>query len=131
MPPEQFQGAARVDARADLYAAGVVAFKLLTGTLPFLAGSRGAVMQAKVKGQPLSLEQATDAAWPQKLEGFLRCALARDPNERFQSASAMLTAWRDATEAVDIPGVDLLRRRLAGSQDTDDTVIEASAEGTL
>jgi serine/threonine protein kinase len=130
MPPEQFKGAARVDARADLYAAGVVAFKLLTGTLPFLEGTRGAVMQAKVRGQPLSLEQATEAVWPQKLEGFLRCALARAPEERFQNARAMVTAWRDAIDAVDLPSVDLLRDRLAGSQDADDTLI-GLAEGTV
>jgi serine/threonine-protein kinase len=131
MPPEQFSGAARVDARADLYAVGVVGFKLLTGTLPFLAGSRGAVMQAKTKGRPLSLREVTDAAWPEKLEGFFRCALARAPEERFASAGAMLNAWRDAVAAADGSSVDVLRRRLAGSQDTDDTVIEPSPEGTL
>jgi serine/threonine-protein kinase len=124
MPPEQFNGAARVDARADLYAAGVVAFKLITGTLPFLAGSRAAVMQAKVKGQPYSLEQATAAPWPEMLEGFFQAALGRAPDDRFANASAMRTAWGYAISTTGVPDVDTLRRRIAGTEDADDTVLD-------
>jgi serine/threonine-protein kinase len=126
MPPEQFNGSARVDERADLYAAGVVGFKLLTGMLPFDSDSRAATLQAKSKGHALSLAQVSEAAWPDELEGFFRQVLARAPDDRFQSASAMLNAWRHAI-AADTPDVDALRRRLAGTQDKDETMMEPDA----
>jgi serine/threonine protein kinase len=131
MPPEQFSGAAEVDARADLYATGVIAFKLLTGRLPFHAGSRGSVMQAKVNGRPLSLEQATESSWPEKLEGFFRCALEREPARRFAHAAAMQKAWSVASDALDVPDVAVLRGRMAGGRDADDTAMETAPESTL
>ena len=126
MPPEQFGGAARVDARADLYATGVVAFKLLTGTLPFMAGTRGAIMQAKVNGRSLSLTEATEAALPDRLEALFRVALAQQPDDRYPSASAMLASWQAAACGDDLPDVDGLRRRQVGStQGQEDTVVDA------
>jgi serine/threonine-protein kinase len=128
MPPEQYNGAARVDERADLYSAGVLAFKLLTGTIPFDGETRGATLQAKAKHQPRSLAETTAAPWPEGLEGFFQCVLAPTPDDRFRSASAMLNAWRHAV-AVETPNVDELRRRLAGTEDKDETMIEP--DGTL
>jgi serine/threonine protein kinase len=103
MPPEQFGGAAGVDARADLYAAGVVAFRALSGQLPFVRQSQAAVMQAKLTARARTLAEATGVAWPAPVERFSRRALAREAAKRFTSADEMRSAWIEAVAEAKVP----------------------------
>ena len=93
MPPEQLGGAATVDARADLYAAGVVAFRALCGQLPFVGDSETVVMHAKVHRRARTLGEATGAPWPAALEDVVARALERDAADRYPSAARMREAW--------------------------------------
>ncbi|MCC6739745.1 MAG: protein kinase, partial [Planctomycetia bacterium] len=77
MAPEQRVDAGKVDARADLYAAGVVLYEMLTGQLPL-----GAF-------EPAS---AVNSAVDPRLDAVILKALKRDPEARWKSASEMAAA---------------------------------------
>jgi serine/threonine protein kinase len=86
MAPEQARGE-EVDARADLYSVGVLAWEMLTGQLPFMAGDAlsMAVMHAQdpIPRLPRSLRH-----W----QKFLDKALAKSPAQRYRSARQMREA---------------------------------------
>jgi hypothetical protein len=91
MAPEQYTSS-YVDQRCDLYAAGTLFFQLLTGRPPF-AGTTPQIMYqvCHVAADPVS---SADPAIPTVLDPVLAKALAKDPDDRFQSAwdfSAALT----------------------------------------
>jgi serine/threonine protein kinase len=94
MAPEQVRGSARVDVRADLYAIGAVAFRALSGRLPFEAQTAVALIALKLERDPPTLSSATGDEWPAPIERFLAKMMARDREKRFGSASEALTAWR-------------------------------------
>jgi serine/threonine protein kinase len=83
MAPEQLTGDP-IDARSDLYAAGVMFYELLTGRPPFDATSTLGLLQSILRETPPTL---TGRAAP--LDGIVRRALQRNPEERYQRASDM------------------------------------------
>jgi hypothetical protein len=74
-----------VDLRSDLYSAGVVLYQMLTGTTPFGGATVGAMLEAHL-GAPIPRLPSTSAALQPLVDGLL----AKDPNERFQSAADVL-----------------------------------------
>jgi serine/threonine protein kinase len=96
MAPEQVRGAARVDERADVYGVASVAFRSLTGRLPFEGMSARMVASLKLERPPPSLEQATGLRWPRLLEQFFAVGLSRNPDDRFSSAEDAAKQWADA-----------------------------------
>lgn len=94
MAPEQVRGAARADERADIYAVGAVAFRALSGRLPFEGMTAALLVAMKLERAAPSLTEATGDKWPAAIERFLECALHRHREHRFASASDALEAWR-------------------------------------
>jgi serine/threonine-protein kinase len=94
MAPEQVRGSARVDERADLYALGAVAFRALTGRLPFEGTNALTLIALKLDREPPSLASTTGDEWPASIERFLSKIMARDRDKRFGSAADALEAWR-------------------------------------
>jgi serine/threonine-protein kinase len=94
MAPEQVRGAARADERADIYAIGAVAFRSLSGRLPFEGTTAALLVAMKLDRSAPSLAEATGEKWPAGLERFLERALDRKRERRFGSAAEALTAWR-------------------------------------
>ena len=94
MAPEQVRGSARVDERADLYALGAVAFRALTGRLPFEGSNALTLIALKLDREPPSLAATTGDEWPTSIERFLERMMARDRERRFASASEALEVWR-------------------------------------
>ncbi len=92
MSPEQVKNAKAVDARTDLWAAGVVMFEMLAGVHPFGSADQLARMVAVLRDAPskLSAHRPDLAAW----DPFFDRALARDPEQRFQSAEEMAESLR-------------------------------------
>jgi serine/threonine protein kinase len=94
MAPEQVRGAARADERADIYAVGAVAFRALSGRLPFEGTTAAVLVSLKLDRNPPRLEEATGEKWPGGVERFLERALARVRENRFSGALEALEAWR-------------------------------------
>src|SRR5262245_17138911 len=91
MAPEQIRAAGEVDARADVYALGVMLFQMLTGRLPFTNENPGAVVLAHLSEPPPD-PRALLPALPDQVALAILCALAKDPAERYQTAGALATA---------------------------------------
>jgi eukaryotic-like serine/threonine-protein kinase len=101
MAPEQALGE-EVDARADLYALGVLMFEMMMGRRPFDAPSKVQIL-GMVVSKPVPTFQSVlpehDA--PPALEAFVRQLLAKTPDARFPDAKAAL----EALEAIDLSAV--------------------------
>ncbi len=87
--PEQARGS-HIDARSDIYSAGVVLYEMITGRLPFEGDSPVAVAIQHINSIPLSPREL-NADIPEALEEITMKAMAPDPDERYLNADAMLT----------------------------------------
>jgi hypothetical protein len=88
MAPEQLRGQA-VDARADVFAFGVMGFELASGRHPFGDGDSASLLERVVADAPLTLD-----VHPAALAPILRRCLRANPLERFQSAGEIVAALR-------------------------------------
>ena len=86
MAPEQCEGAAEVDARADLYTVGVVLYELLAGRPPFW-GPPAAVQQSHRAERPPRLSRLVPV--PPTLEAIVHRCLAKEREDRYESAGAL------------------------------------------
>ncbi|HVS36669.1 MAG TPA: bifunctional serine/threonine-protein kinase/formylglycine-generating enzyme family protein [Gemmataceae bacterium] len=104
MAPEQAAGVAgQIGPRSDLYSAGVVLYRLLTGRLPFDAPHWAALVYQVVNvppPPPSRFRPDLDGA----LEALCLKALAKRPEERFDSGEAMAAALADWAAAAPRPG---------------------------
>lgn len=86
--PEQARGS-HIDARSDIYSAGVVLYEMLTGRLPYEGDSPVAVAIQHINSIPLSPREL-EVDIPEALEAITLKAMASDVNKRYISADAML-----------------------------------------
>ena len=89
MSPEQFMGQT-VDGRSDLYSAGIVLYQLLTGDVPF-TGEFTTIMH-RVLNEQAPPPTALNVQVPKKFDEVMLRALAKRPDERFQTADAFKEA---------------------------------------
>lgn len=87
--PEQARGS-YIDARSDLYSAGVVLYEMITGRLPFEGESPVAVAIQHINSIPLSPRELDDTI-PEALEAITMRAMAPNPDNRYGSADEMLS----------------------------------------
>ncbi|HET9933139.1 MAG TPA: serine/threonine-protein kinase [Polyangiaceae bacterium] len=85
MAPEQAKGSRQLDQRVDLYAVGVVMYEALTGKVPFDAETFNELLFKIVLETPRPIEELAPGMDP-NLCAIVRRAMAREPNERFQTA---------------------------------------------
>ncbi|MBX3198966.1 MAG: serine/threonine protein kinase [Labilithrix sp.] len=91
LAPEAWAGASDIDHRADIYALGVVLFRVLAGELPF-SGRVNELLKAVRKAPRPSLH-ALRPDLPEVIDGWVERALAVEREERFQKASALWSAF--------------------------------------
>lgn len=96
MAPEQFMGH-EVDYRADIYAVGVILYLFLTGERPFV-GSVITIMHQAVHREIMPPSQLNPDVSKQ-LDAVVHKAMAKRPEDRFQSAAEFLKALKIAVEA--------------------------------
>jgi serine/threonine-protein kinase len=101
MAPEMVTAEAEVDARADIYALGCVAYWLLTGQLVFEGNTAMAMLIQHVKETPPPLSSRTELVIPERLERLVMACLAKHPSER--PASAEMVGDELAAIAADLP----------------------------
>jgi serine/threonine-protein kinase len=89
--PEQIRSPHTVDARADLYAFGVVLFEMLTGGLPFDYDNEFLLKQAHVEQAPPKPSKLNPAI-TKAMESVVLCALAKNPDDRWSDCEAMIEA---------------------------------------
>ncbi|HEX4574188.1 MAG TPA: protein kinase [Gemmatimonadales bacterium] len=90
MSPEQLAGE-EVDARSDLYSAGVVLFECLTGRVPFVADTIYALIAQHLEAAPPD-PRTLNPSVPDDLAQVVRRAMARDPADRYQTAAELHAA---------------------------------------
>jgi serine/threonine-protein kinase len=94
MAPEQY-AAATIDHRADLFAAGVVFYQLLTGSRPFV-GTAEQVAYAICHAEPARPSLADPGKGWERYDALLMKALAKRPEDRFQTADTFRAALLEA-----------------------------------
>jgi predicted Ser/Thr protein kinase len=130
MSPEQFMGQT-VDRRSDIFSAGVVLYQFLTGERPF-SGTATTIMHKVLSVDP-PLPSMLNVQVPKPFDAVIGKAMAKRPEDRFQTAREFADAIRMAAEGKAAAGLG------TAAADRDSTVInvradpavEANAERTL
>jgi serine/threonine protein kinase len=99
MAPEYIDG--RIDARADLFAVGVIAHELLTNR-PLFSGRDDIETLTRVRDMHIDPPSKKNPLVPPEIDDIVMTALARDPERRWQHATALRTALTTLTRRLDL-----------------------------
>jgi len=102
MPPEQVHDARNVDHRADLYSLGASLYHLLSGRYPIVASNLQEFMQGIMERDPPPIERYNPKL-PPELCAFVRQAMQKRIESRFQSASEMRAALEQLRQRYGVP----------------------------
>ena len=118
MAPEQVQGIADIDERADIYALGIMLYELLIGDTPWDGGTVFAIATARLLREPPD-PRAKDPEIPPALANLVLKCLARDRNDRFKNVQEVVNALSKGTTpppTIALPPVNLHAGRRPGGR---------------
>ncbi|MFZ6028508.1 MAG: protein kinase domain-containing protein [Chloroflexota bacterium] len=95
MSPEQVQGDKEIDGRSDVYALGVMLFQMLTGSMPYRADTPAKVMMMHLL-EPVPHVSNVKAELAEAFDDITDKALAKNPDERYQTANQLAIDVEDA-----------------------------------
>jgi len=101
MAPEQIMGQP-VDGRADLFAAGVLLYELLSGRKPFTGESPTAVAYSIMHAEPPPLREELEDL-PDAINTIVERALKKEPDDRYRTAREMASDLRTVRTMLDLP----------------------------
>jgi hypothetical protein len=99
MAPEQGQGL-KVDRRADIYSLGIILYEMVTGGVPYSAETPMAVVVKHIT-EPLPLPHDVNPDVPEEVERVILKALAKTPDDRYETAGKMAAALRKVVAGLD------------------------------
>jgi serine/threonine-protein kinase len=134
MPPEQLLGQP-LDRRADVWALGVVLYWMCSGVKPFGGENEAVIIQKILGSEPEPLDNRVPGL-PRRLAEIVHAALAKDPNQRYESARALqqdLEAWlaADGLVASSAALSDYMNARFPETTDRDRMLVRALQSGEL
>jgi tRNA A-37 threonylcarbamoyl transferase component Bud32 len=95
MSPEQAKGDSRLDGRSDVYSLGCVVYEVLTGQPPFTGPTPRRILERHLT-EPIPSLRALCPTIPKAVDGAVRQALAKRPDDRFATAGAFVRALMEA-----------------------------------
>ena len=113
MSPEQFLGDTGIDARADLWSVGVVAYRMLVGVAPFSRGP-ATELAARILGQDPAPPTGVVPGLPKALDAWVARALAKRPRDRFADAAELSRSLAAALRGIAAESSDRATRRAKG-----------------
>lgn len=91
MSPEQVAGWDEIDHRSDIYSLGVMAYRMLTGKLPFDGDSPREILEKHIKEKPVPIRRVNTSVPKKFADAIMRC-LEKDPWDRF---STTMELWSE------------------------------------
>jgi serine/threonine-protein kinase len=134
MAPEQAEGEiGLIDARTDVYALGAMLYEILTGRAPYDGHDQYAILVQVLRGPPHPVAggatRRQGAPLPMELVDACERAMAREPAERFDSATALgeeIQAWLDGARKRE-QALEITENALAGVEEAAQMVERAGA----
>lgn len=102
--PEQAQGQTDLDLRTDIYSLGVVLYQLVVGRVPFMGDTPFSIVHDHIY-TPLPLPTSLNSSVPAEIEAVLLKALAKNRDDRYESADALAEAFDGAVRATQRAGI--------------------------
>ena len=102
MSPEQVQGDKEIDGRSDIYAMGVLLYQLLSGNAPYQATTPARVMMMHILEPIPNIVEAMPNL-PTSIQGVVDKAMAKEPDERYQSMADMALSLASTITQPDTP----------------------------
>lgn len=125
MSPEQAQGHT-CDGRSDIYSLGIILYEMLTGAQPFQGETPIAIIMQQISVMPIAPDLLNPGISPAARDVILR-SLAKNPEERFPTASAMTAALMTALNVSPPPRVSSVMPPDMGALSFQETEMPRSA----